>query len=294
MFASSGTGRAADNGCVEFRTATFGRRGRLHAAAALALLAACAGCGDTRFLRRTCPAPPDPQGAAERPAPSAEYRVACPDVVSVTFTDHPDWDAVAVVDVDGRLPLPRPGSVSADGRTLDEIRTDLAALADCPTERVTVTLAAARSARVVVYGPIRGRARVVPYQGPEPVLDFLKRVGGLPPGSKLNQVYVIRPNVAAAARPQVFRVNVAAVLVDGDPRTNVLLQADDQIYVGETRQSVLSRVLPDWLGTAYRRLTGLLPDDWWSFTKSRRPADSSLGGTTHPGSLFLAPGRSAD
>lgn len=237
---------------------------------ALALLAASAGCANTQFLRRTCPPPPDPNLAAERPAPSADYKVGCPDVVEVAFLDHPDWDAIAVVDVDGRLPLARPGSVRADGRTLADVRNELAALAGCEPERVQVSLAAARSAQVVMYGPIRGRARIVPYQGPEPVLDFLKRVGGLPPGSKLNQVYVVRPNVAAATRAQVFRVNVAAVLVDGDPRTNVELQPDDQIYVGETRQSSLSRVLPDWLGIAYRRVTGLLPDDWWPFSKSLR------------------------
>ena len=91
-------------------------------------------------------------------------------------------------------------------------------------------------------------------------------MGGLPPESKLNQVYVIRPNVAAAARPLVIRVNVAEVLL-GDERTNVLLQPDDQIYVGETRLSSLSRLMPDWLGTVYRNLTGLLPDVWWPFPK---------------------------
>jgi protein involved in polysaccharide export with SLBB domain len=164
----------------------------------------------------------------------------------------------------------------ADGRTLDQIRADLAKMAGCAPERVSVSLAAARSASVIVYGPVRGRARVVPYQGPEPVIDFLTRVGGLPPGSKLNQVYVIRPNVAAAARPQVFRVHVAAVLVDGDNRTNVMLQPDDQVYVGETRQSSLSRLLPEWLGTAYRRVTGLMPDEWWPFPKFRKPEEASV------------------
>jgi protein involved in polysaccharide export with SLBB domain len=270
-FRSSGAGREADNGRVDARPATTGPGRRAPAGAALALalagFAAAGGCADARFLRRACPPPPDPQSAAERPAPTAEYRVGCPDVVEVAFSDHPDWDAVAVVDVDGRLPLARPGSVTADGRTLAELRDDLAALAGCAPDRVHVSLAAARSARVVVYGPIRGRARVVPFQGPEPVLTFLKRVGGLPPGSKLNQVYVVRPNVALAARPQVFRVNVGAVLIDGDSRNDVILQASDQVYVGETRQSSLSRLLPDWLGTAYRRFTGLLPDDWWPFSK---------------------------
>jgi protein involved in polysaccharide export with SLBB domain len=225
-----------------------------------------------------CPIPADPKAAAEAPAPTAAYQVGCPDVLQITFVDHPDWDALAVVDVDGRLPLESPGNPRVDGLTLDQIRDDLAALAGCSPERVQVALAAPRSARVIVYGPLRGRARVVPYQGPEPVIDFLKRVGGLPPGSKLNQVYVVRPNVAAAARPQVFRVDVAAVLVDGDARTNVPLQPDDQVYVGETRQSCLLRLMPDWLGTVYRHMTGLLPDDWWPvFSRMLKPVELAPG-----------------
>jgi protein involved in polysaccharide export with SLBB domain len=250
--------------------------------ALLALAVAAAGCcPNTQFLRRKCPTPDDPRAAAEAPAPTTEYRVGCPDVLKLAFRDRPDWDAVVVVDVDGRLPLDQPGNPRVDGRTLKQIRDDLAALADCPPDRVSVSLAAARSGRIVVYGPVRGRARAVPYQGPEPVIDFLKRIGGLPPGSRLNQVFVVRPNVAAAARPQVFRVDVGAVLVDGDNRTNVSLLPDDQVYVGETKQSSVSRVLPDWLGTVYRRATGLLPDDWWPFAKVRHPPGAEPG-THHP------------
>ena len=266
---------------MEPRTARAGwSRGRIAVARTAFILALAAGCSSTQFLRHACPQPPNPKAAAEAPAPSSAYQVGCPDVLEVAFRDHPEWDAVAVVDVDGRIPLTEPGNPRVDGRTLDQIRDDLAALAGCSTDRVTVSLAAARSGRVIVYGPVRGRARAVPYQGPEPVLDFLKRVGGLPPGSKLNQVYVVRPNVAAASKPQVFRVNVNAVLVDGDARTNVALMSDDQVYVGETKQSSLSRVLPDWLGTVYRRVTGLLPDDWWPFGKMLKPAIATPG-TSH-------------
>lgn len=256
---------------MKARTATVEspRRGRFAALLALALVA---GCSNTEFLRKTCPTPADPQAAAEAPRPTTAYQVHCPDVLDIAFRDRPDWDAVVVVDVDGRLPLDQPGNPRVDGLTLAQIRDELASMAGVPVDRVSVTLAAARSGRVVVYGPVRGRARAVPYQGPEPVIDFLTRVGGLPPGSKLNQVYVVRPNVALASKPQVFRVDVAAVLVDRDNRTNVSLQSDDQVYVGETKQSSLSRLMPDWLGTAYRRVTGLLPDDWWPF-KSKPPTE---------------------
>ena len=37
--------------------------------------------------------------------------------------------------------------------------------------------------------------------------------------------------------------------------------------------SSLSRLLPDRVGTAYRRVTGLLPDEWWPFTKSTKGPD---------------------
>jgi polysaccharide biosynthesis/export protein len=234
-------------------------------------LAAAAGCADSRFLSKKCPQPPDREAAAAAPAPDSAYRIACPDVLEVSFIDFPAWDALASVDLDGRLPLQSPGSPRVEGRTLDEVRGELAQLAGVTPERVEVKLAAPRSSRIFLHGPIRGRTRVVPYQGPEPVIDFLTRVGGLPPGSKLSQVYIVRPNVAAGAQPEVFRVNVPAVLIDGNPTTNVTLRPSDEVYVGETSRSVFARVLPDWLGIVYRRVTGLLPDDWWPYSRTWRP-----------------------
>jgi protein involved in polysaccharide export with SLBB domain len=217
-----------------------------------------AGCADARFLRHACAEPPTPAEADAPPDPG--YRVGCPDVLAVSFADRPDLDAAAAIDLDGRLPLPDLGRPAVAGESLEHVRGELARLAGVPPDRVGVSLAAPRSGRVYVHGPVRGRVRVVPYRGPEPVMDFLRRVGGLPPGSKLSAVYVVRPNVAAGGRPEVFRVDVAAVVLDGDGATNVPVRPSDQVYVGETRGSVVARFLPHWLGAAYRRLVGLLPD----------------------------------
>ena len=166
------------------------------------------GCAEHEFLARKCPQPLDPQAAAAAPAPDAAYHIGCPDVLDVSFTDFPGWDSLVAVDLDGRLPLQSPGSPRAEGRTLDDVRNGARRMASVPPERVSVQLAAPRSSRIYLHGPIRGRTRMVPYQGPEPVIDFLKRVGGLPPGSKLNQVYVVRPNIASGGRAEVFRVDV--------------------------------------------------------------------------------------
>lgn len=274
MNRSSCTGRDADSGCVAVLR-TWNRRP--HRGLILAVGFACAaclvaGCTDARFIRHICPQPHNPKTAADTPAPDAAYRVGCPDVLLVEFPDRPDWNSVVSLDLDGRLPLGEPGSPRVEGMTLDEVRAELGKLAGVPAHEMCVELVVPRSARVYLYGPIRGRARAVPYQGPEPVIDFLKRVGGLPPGSHLSEVYVIRPNVATGERTELFQVNVPAVLLDGDMETNVRLRPSDQVYVGETRGSSFSRLLPHWLGTQYRRLVGLLPDDWWPFNRSHATA----------------------
>jgi protein involved in polysaccharide export with SLBB domain len=226
-----------------------------------------AGCSDAQFLKRTCPQPHDPATAAVAPAPDSRYRVACPDVLEIRFADRPDWDCLAVIDLDGCIPMAYESRPRVEGLTLEEVRVAVGRELGISPNGVRVDLAAPRSDSIFVHGPVRGRLRVVPYQGPVPVIDFLRRVGGLPPGSKLNQVYIVRPNVAAGGRAEVLRVDVAAVLIDQDSSTNFPLRPADQVYVGETKGSVFSRILPTWLGTIYRRVTGLLPDNWWPFNR---------------------------
>lgn len=203
-----------------------------------------------------------PPPAAAGPPPAA-YRIGCPDVLAVEFADHPGWDALASVDVDGGLPLGEPGKPLVAGLTTGEARDAVARAAAVDPARVTVRVADPRAGRIYLVGPDNGRLRAVPYRGPEPVLDFLARVGAVQPhATKLNDVTVVRPNVAAGVPAEVFRVDVEAVLLDGDPATNVPLRASDEVYVGETRRSSFARLLPDWLRPLYRQLAGLLPAEW--------------------------------
>jgi len=49
----------------------------------------------------------------------------------------------------------------------------------------------------------------------------------------------------------------------------VPLRPSDQVYVGETHRSSFSRLLPDWLRPLYRKLAGLLPEEWRPFARNR-------------------------
>lgn len=234
-----------------------GLAGLLAGARALTPLLLLAGCADRHLIRRTCPPPVEHLSA--RPAPHPDYRIGCPDVLDVGFAARPDWDAIASVDLDGRLPLDDAGRPRVEGLTVAEARDAIARTANVPADGVRVRLAAPRAAHVYVHGPTRGRQRVLPYQGAETVVEFLRRVGGLPPGSKLGRVYVVRPHVAAGGAPEVFHIEAEAVL-EGDRRTDIPLMPSDEVYVGETSRASFVQVLPEWLRPLYRQLAGLWPE----------------------------------
>jgi hypothetical protein len=185
------------------------------------------------------------------------YRVGCPDVLAVRFADKPHLDCLVAVDLDGRLPIAESIHPQVEGGTVEDARHAAAAAAGCDPGRVQVQLAEARTGRVYVFGPEQNRQQIVPHLGAERVLDFLYRTGSLRAGcSDLRDVSVLRPNVAAGGRPEVFRIDLGAVL-QGDHSTNVLLEPGDQVYVGETRRSSFARLLPDWMKGGYCRLAGL-------------------------------------
>jgi polysaccharide biosynthesis/export protein len=222
--------------------------------AVLVLLLPLAGCADLASVRKApslpAPAPPD----------LAAYRIGCPDVLEVGFADKPEWDCLVAVDVDGSAALGEAGRVPVQGLTTTEARAAIAKATGQSPDGVLVVVAVPRSGKVFITGPENKRIRAVAYPGPTPVLDFLQLAGAIQPKeSKLNDVYVVRPNVAADGAPKVYHVDVEAVLLDGDPATNVVIESSDHVYVGETRRASFARLLPEWARPAYRRLVGLLP-----------------------------------
>lgn len=193
-----------------------------------------------------------------------EYRIGCPDVLQVTFADHPEWDTIASVDVDGALPLGSLGKPRVEGTSLATAQAVIAESAKVAPEKVVVMVADPRAGRIYLSGPENERQRMIPYRGPERVVELLWRVGAIQQGTTdLRDVQVIRPNVAIGEAPSVMRVDLEAILVNGNQETNVVLKPSDEVVVGETRRSVFSRLLPNWFVPIYRKVMGMLPSDGW-------------------------------
>ena len=229
-------------------------RGALGTLCALGLLALQAGCTGSHGNV-------DKKLMADRPAPRREdvaqvYRVGYPDVLSLSVKDRPQFDGLYAIDLTGRVDLGAYGRPRVQGHTPAEIAELLAFHTSCAAEEIRVAVAEYKSRRLYLFGEVNGQQRSVPYQGQETVLDVLQRVGGITPGAEPEDVHVVRPHLADGQRPELFHVHLADIVIKHDYKTNVRVQPDDQIVVGENRQARLERCVPPWLRPLYQAVCG--------------------------------------
>jgi polysaccharide export outer membrane protein len=186
----------------------------------------------------------------------AGYRVGSPDVLNLQVANHPEWSGSRYVEVNGCIDMGRLGGVRVEGMTLPEVRQRIAKAADVPVDSVTVAMTDFASQRVYLFGQVAGEQRSVPYQGPELVTDLLRRVGGITPDGAPNEVRVIRHDDPGSAEPQIFQVDLQAILIRGDEKSNVRIQPYDQIYVPESRACRIGKCLHPLLRPVGRVLSG--------------------------------------
>jgi protein involved in polysaccharide export with SLBB domain len=197
----------------------------------------------------------DKDKTGRRAGVAESYVVACPDVLEVTVTGRPDLTRRAAIRADGRVDLGPLGQPRVEGRPPPRVAQVIEEQAGLPTGQVRVAVAAYNSQQIYLFGQVVGQERSVPYQGQETVLDLLQRVGGIKPGAAPDSVFVVRPHIAEGTRPEVFHVDLRAIVLKGDQSTNLRLQPFDQVQIGETPEAQWERCIPPFLRSLYDMLT---------------------------------------
>ncbi|SRR5581483_3722778 len=183
---------------------------------------------------------------------ASTYRARCPDLLQVDIAGSPQHSGPQRIGPDGCIDLGEAGRLQVDGETTPEIVRTVAESVGVAPEQVHVSVAEHNSQYLYLIGQVAGSQRAVPYQGPETVLDLLHRAGGLQQGASIRDVKVIRPHVAEGKTPEVFHIDLAAIVLRNDSETNILLQPFDQVHIGQSQRSSLHDCLPPWLRTAIR------------------------------------------
>ncbi|MBI3821538.1 MAG: polysaccharide biosynthesis/export family protein [Planctomycetes bacterium] len=197
------------------------------------------------------------------------YRAGCPDVIELVVPSRPEFNGRYAIGADGRIDLGDYGNLRVEGRTPPEIARLLVQETGASTEGMQVRVVDFRSQHLLLFGEVIGWQGSVPYRGPETVLALLQRVGGITPGAEPKDVYVLRPHLGDFKRPEAFKVDLHAIVLKHDHRTNIRLAPFDQIYVGETRQAQVEKAMPPWLRSMYQTVGRTTPEPSADEPKSR-------------------------
>ena len=185
------------------------------------------------------------------------YVVYSPDVLDIQIRARPDWCGRHAINPDGRITLGGIEFPRVDGHTVPEIAHLLAEKSGLPLSQVQVEVVEYNSQHIYVQSEAPGLPQVVAYRGPETIVDFLQRVGGVSQRGAPRDIQVVRSHVADGRTPEVFHVNLEGILLKQDQHTNFTLESFDQIYIGQSRGSRFLTCVPPWLRPFFSRICGV-------------------------------------
>ena len=203
------------------------------------------------------------------------YQVRSPDVLQIYVPERLRYTGRFAVRIDGRIRFRDGTTLAVEGKTLPEITQELAAHVEMPEDNLRVTVAEHNSQQIFVHGQVKGKPRAVAYHGPETILSFLQRLGGITPGATPRDVKIVRANVAHGKAPEVFEVDLEEVLQESSDVPLPRLEPFDQVYVGQSRKSIVNSAIPRWLRPLYSKIVGLTKPHRFKTAADAKPAPAS-------------------
>jgi polysaccharide export outer membrane protein len=168
-------------------------------------------------------------GSTESTAAGAGYLLGPEDVLFISVWKDEHLTREAVVRPDGMISFPLVGDLSAEGRTVDDLRADLVKRLSryIPNANVTVAVTKVLSYKVYVVGRVTkpGEYLVGHYTD---VLQALSLAGGLTPFAAENDIKIIR---RVNGEQRVFLFRYSDVRKGRDLEQNILLQRGDVVMV---------------------------------------------------------------
>jgi len=183
---------------------------------------------------------------ANNPA-ARDYTVGGNDVLNINVYEEADLSRQGIcVSAEGYISFPLINRVAVGGLTTSEIATRISdRLAEGQfliDAHVSVTVGDYKSKQFMVLGPVKVPGSY-PLKADERVLDALSRAGGIGSGGVLSdkagsELMIIRTEQANTAneRKVVVRINLQALLDEGDQSSNLLLEDGDVLYISKAER----------------------------------------------------------
>ncbi|MBU0986696.1 MAG: polysaccharide export protein [Proteobacteria bacterium] len=174
-----------------------------------------------------------------------DYRVGGYDILDITVYEENDLSRQGVrISADGYISFPLISRIKVVGLTTSEIEklisNKLAQGQFIIDAHVSVTVSDYRSKQFMVLGPVKEPGSY-PLKARERIIDGLSRAGGVVFGQGCNQMMIIRTENPDTEheRKIVIRIDLPALLHEGDQQSNLLLMDRDLLYIPKAGQFYL-------------------------------------------------------
>lgn len=166
------------------------------------------------------------------PAPAAgadTYRLQPGDVLQISVWKEQDLQSEVLIRPDGGVSFPLAGDVAAAGRTVDEVRADLATRIQhyIPDAAVTVALKASTGNKVYVVGKVN-RPGEFSFNRPIDVMQAISLAGGMTPFANADHIRIMRHD---GAQITTLRFRYSQVAHGKHLEQDVQLKSGDTVVV---------------------------------------------------------------
>lgn len=164
-----------------------------------------------------------------QPMANTPVRLSPGDVIKLTFPGSPDFNQSQKIRSDGKVSLPLVGEVSASGKTIPDLQSELTRLykSQLRNNDVIVTLESG-TANVVVSGFVN-KPGSFSFDRPTTVFQAIMQAGGASDYGNLSKVHLIR-TVGGEQRTQVLDLKAA---MSGATTKVYYVKDGDVIYVSQ-------------------------------------------------------------
>ena len=168
---------------------------------------------------------------AEAYSPRPSGTLAAGDVLNVSFPGAPELNTTQKIQADGKVSLPTIGSVTAKGRSISSLQSQLTGMYTAHLQNPAVLVAVETAASgVYVTGEVMKPGKV-PLDRPMTVLEAIGECGGFTKFANPKQVVVVRNQ---GGKSQRYALNLADTL-SGANQSSFYLRPYDTVLVKQSR-----------------------------------------------------------
>ena len=157
------------------------------------------------------------------------YTLGTNDVLEIRLWGYPDLTTSTVVQPDGMISLPLNGQIKADGKTLVELRIEIAdelkkILTSLGTDQVSLTLVNFGTINISVLGEVNNPG-IYPLTGRVDIIKAISAASGLTDKAGMVNATIIRGNQTTLS------VDLEKLLLQNDLSQNYTLESGDSLYI---------------------------------------------------------------